>query len=335
MPRLALLLLLLPIIAAPASVTAVEVADENLFVTNQGGLGPTGLIRIDGLTGEQSLVSSGGVFSEPRGVVFDATGQLLVTDQAARVLVRVDPATGSQVLVASGLGDSPFGLAVDPVGQIIVTDRVGGGPVFRVDPLAGATTVVSAGGLLAVPYGLVIDAAGNYVVVDGEAFGGSGGLIRIDPVTGAQSVISSGGLFVEPFALAIDAAGNYIVSDRNAFGGTGGIIRVDPLSGLQSAVSFGGFFVDGPSGIVLGATGQIFTVDNLLGGLFSIDPTTGAQTVISSGGLLSGPVGVALGPPRRVPEPPTLALTLSGLLIGFAVVRLQARRRTVHGAVRG
>ena len=70
------------------------------------------------MTGLQTLVSSGGSFSNLNGLAIETTGDIVVTDVAAfggsGGIIRVDPVTGFQTTVSSG------GFFVDPRGIAIV-----------------------------------------------------------------------------------------------------------------------------------------------------------------------------------------------------------------------
>jgi DNA-binding beta-propeller fold protein YncE len=61
------------------------------------------VIRVDPLTGLQSLVSSGGEFFDPAGIAVAPDGQIYVVDNRAPdndgAVIRVDPRTGAQTLV--------------------------------------------------------------------------------------------------------------------------------------------------------------------------------------------------------------------------------------------
>lgn len=85
-------------------------ADGHLLVTVQTA--PPRLVRIDSDTGALTVVTEGGLLLGPTGVDVTPDGTILLADQGARVnpttheqsvggLVRVDPATGAQTLVAA------------------------------------------------------------------------------------------------------------------------------------------------------------------------------------------------------------------------------------------
>lgn len=71
--------------------TAIAMADGSLV---------GGVVRINPATGTQTLLSSGGLLSQPLSVDVESDGDIVVTDRAG--VIRVDPVTGAQSLVSSG-----------------------------------------------------------------------------------------------------------------------------------------------------------------------------------------------------------------------------------------
>lgn len=272
------------------------------------------VIRIDPVTGAQTVISSGGNFVEPLGLTVDPSGDIFVVDGGffgTGKIIRVDPLSGAQTIVsAGGLFVRPFDLALDAAGQILVVDTgatlafEGPGSIIRVDPMTGAQALVSSGGLLVGPTGITLDAAGQIIVSDVD-FSGPGAIIRVDPVSGAQTLISTGGSFVGPVRAVVDPTGQIFVSDQSAFrtGTTiGAIFQVDPVSGAQTVIynSSGGGPIQGPEGIALDASGQLLVAFrghpdfDVPDGVARIDPATGVVTVISSDGSLVGPFGITV-----------------------------------------
>ena len=119
------------------------------------------ILRTDPATGSLVEISRNGpqgtLFERPFDLALEADGDILVADMGAPCLVsrcdndgriiRVDPITGRQTLLASGapLLD-PAGIAVAPDGSIYVADNYAAdddGAVIRVDPVSGAQTLVT------------------------------------------------------------------------------------------------------------------------------------------------------------------------------------------------
>ena len=89
-----------------------------IYTTSILGLGGV-VFQIDPSTGNRTIVSQGGYLSIPKGIAIDSTGQILVTDDAG--LIKIDPTTGIQTLLASSpidpvSGLAPWGIAIVPGG---------------------------------------------------------------------------------------------------------------------------------------------------------------------------------------------------------------------------
>ncbi|MFJ4776306.1 hypothetical protein [Streptomyces sp. NPDC088762] len=190
---------------APCAV-AVE-GNGNILVADLSSKGPGAIIRIDPVTGDQTVLSvSDGTLDplRPGGVCVAADGTVVVVEQAGPVPEPAAPR------------------------------------VVRIDPVTGVRTVVSAGGAFVSPVDVAIDHDGNILVVDANAFtGSSGGVIKVDPVSGAQSVVSSGGSFDSPTAIAVEADGSLLIADNKAKTGEPTLFRVNPATGAQQVLASG------------------------------------------------------------------------------------------------
>jgi sugar lactone lactonase YvrE len=220
------------------------------------------VIRVDPLTGLQSLVSSGGEFFDPAGIAVAPGGEIYVVDNRAPdndgAVIRVDPRTGAQTLVterSSEAGrrelDLPFGIAIESDGNLVVSNRVlpnelplvcgVAGKVVRVNPITGDQTRVSSDGRISWPLGLAVRPDGDIVVANECRTGG--GLVRVDRLGLDQRLITPNDardVLVTPERVAFDPAGRLLVSDFSAGPGEeGGIVSVDPESGAQSLVRAG------------------------------------------------------------------------------------------------
>jgi DNA-binding beta-propeller fold protein YncE len=259
------------------------------------------VIRVDPLTGMQSLVSSGGEFFDPAGIAVAPDGQIYVVDNRAPdndgAVIRVDPRTGAQTLVTERSSaprrrelDLPFGIAIEGDGKLVVSNRESPaslpvlcsalGKVVRVDPVTGDQVKVSSAGHIAWPLGLAVRPDGGIVVAN--ECGTGGGLVLLDRLGLGQRPLTPNGpedVLVTPERVAFDPNGRLLVSDFSA----------------------------GPDGE---------------GGIVSVDAETGAQSLVRAGDLFNRPLGIA----AVVNRPPSAALTLPPAVAAGRVVQLDASR---------
>jgi RTX calcium-binding nonapeptide repeat (4 copies) len=259
-----------------------------------------------------------------------APGDIYVADRDAGpggtgAVIRVDPATGAQQVVASGEGlEDPTGIAVDLFAfpghdTLLVADPEafgGGGAVFRVDAATGLTQVISSGGRFVDPIGVT----GFLLVADANADPpnpqvGDGDLISVDPRSGAQRSVAPGvslspdADLVDPSSIAHAPSGSLYVADPEASGGGGAAFLITaPVRTLGSfffVIAEGGSLVD-PAGLVTvpsGVAGQapIAVVDQSAEGSGAVIGLRGSgqsttQQVISSGAPFAEPSGIAYTP---------------------------------------
>ncbi len=171
---------------------AIE-SDQSLLIAQRTLTnGPGSVVRVNPATGAASVVSSGGLLNTPRGIVIEASGHIVVSNNQDGTIVRVDPITGDQELVFSnGLG-GVFDITLDSSGDIFATveGSVIGTPgsVLRINPLDGSRSTVAQGGFFQRPFGLSIGPDGDVFVADRIA----DALIRVDPDTSSQSIFFVG-----------------------------------------------------------------------------------------------------------------------------------------------
>jgi hypothetical protein len=148
-------------------VAAATLAQGDILVND----GVSTIIKIDLTTGNQTIVTTGGLLGYVGGMAIDADGQILVLDLCVQLvapgIVRIDPATGAQTIVTMGgligppngcYGTPPL-IAIDPNGQILVAATPPGSNsvrVIRVDPATGDQTVVPTIRWLPTPHGLAV-----------------------------------------------------------------------------------------------------------------------------------------------------------------------------------
>ena len=140
-------------------------ADGDIVVSDRdfaGGSG--GVIRVDPVTGDRSVVSENAAptsgpeaeFDNNIGIAVEANGTILVSDTNNIGVIRVNPTTGARTLLSSNTSPAgepdfffPIGMAPDAAGNILVADAtafqpLGTGGVISVNPTSGARTLVSA-----------------------------------------------------------------------------------------------------------------------------------------------------------------------------------------------
>ena len=313
---------LLVLLFASSLVSAVTINPGDILVVDGNALGGSGgIFKIDPATGAQTIVSSGGFFQEPVGIVIEASGNIVVTDRTGFV-IRVDPATGIQnVLSAGGYFADPFGLALEADGNLLVVDAAygGSGAVIRVNPTTGQQTLLTSGGFLDNPYGIAVEANGNIVVADNSTavppFTGQGGIIRVHPVLGTQTPVSIGAQpFGCPFGIDVEAGGTILTTVFTYFSygcAPSAIFRANPGTGDQSVVSPHSIGWIQPFGMTTAPDGSILVVDEGYRAVYRMNPVTGIPTVISQYGYLVNPTDVALALPP--PQPP---VSTPGLVTG-------------------
>ena len=109
-------LLAIVLALSPSLAGATLLAAGDIIVSGSG-VASTGLIRVDPVTGAQTLISSGS-FGD-----FSMLGTGTIYALSGGAVVEVDTATGNQRVVSSG-GDlvAPSGIAVDGSGRVFVSD---------------------------------------------------------------------------------------------------------------------------------------------------------------------------------------------------------------------
>jgi hypothetical protein len=257
-------------------------------------------------------------------------GDILVADQNANKLFKVDPVTGVRSVIsdfsnsaqgpvnsASSMQPSLSGVAVGQ-GQIFVTNLFAG--IYRVDPTTGNRTLVSnftQGALQGtVGYGVAVDAFGRVVTNLNLV-----ALVRVAPRTDTRAIVSNllnpaqGSLSSTCSALSscyindltLDPLGAILIGVNDG-GAHSALYRVDPVTGYRLLLSnfnnmaqgtdvvyLGdtGLTVEKPSGRILATSGGWVAAPRNL--LLRIEPITGQRTVLSDfDNPAQGPTGFGL-----------------------------------------
>jgi DNA-binding beta-propeller fold protein YncE len=318
----------------PAAAVQAAPGDPYLIYTANSSVDGAVVLRTDPATGATVEISRNGsqgtLFRRPYDLAVEPDGSLLVADMGTPnakdgAVIRVDPLTGRQSLVASG-GQfyDPAGIAVAPNGDILVADNFApdnDGAVIRVDPRTGAQTLVSTAGQLDLPFGIAVDRDGSLLVTNRVEDGGLpalcpslGKVVRVNPATGAQSGVAAGGLLSYPLGLAVDADGSIVVA--NECQGANGLVRLRPPAQSPVTANGAGDLLVTPERVAFDPAGGLLVTDfslgpDLDGGIARINAGDGLQGLLRQGDLFNHPLGLAV----VVNHPPAAALALQPSLV--------------------
>ena len=279
--------------SAPATFTIsirpnMDIGD--ILVTDQKA---RALILIDPNTGDQAIISSGGLLSAPCGLAIENSGTFLISDWV-NGLIRVNPDDGQQTLVTSGPFQIPIAVAVESSGNILVTDGPEG--VKRFDPSGNLLDTFS-GGNIDFSSGIDIFPNGDIYVSDTGAYVDSNNkILHLDPITGDQNVITYNGYLRFPVGIDHDSSGNIIVADAGPMAGafTSSIIKVMPGDGGNQIVLSEDLYLSSPFDVALNNNGDIFVANKDGSSIIKVDPVSGDQNIIASGGNLKEPFGIVV-----------------------------------------
>jgi hypothetical protein len=218
---------------------------------------------LDGSSLAATLITSGGHIVDPADIAVGGDGSILIAIPSVGV-VRVDPATGNQSILASVEslgGGSPHGILAANGGAFVAMQG-SDPPILRLHPDGSVAGVVSTGGLLTHQAGMALGADGGLYVCETIAVGwmSGGSIVRVDPVSGAQSLIASGEPLHGPFHAAFAPDGwlwsvqrGHLLHERR-----GGVVRTRVSDGFSEPVEVGFNFA---SGIAIRADGLTLVAD--------------------------------------------------------------------------
>ena len=252
------------------SPNAMEVGPDGLLYFPVMGANEIWRISLDG--GAPEIVATG--LGVPDSVKFDSTGQIVSTQVHSGQVLRIDPRTGRQTVLANlspGLDNCTF---VD--GRLFVSNFTG----EITEILADGTAEATLPGGLNWPLDLTIGADGNLYIADGTYF------YRLRADFSLQTV---GMLFTPGYpgflrGLAPDGPGQFVVTTSG-----GQVSRYRPADG-ETEVLADGF--DQLYGVATASDGTIAAAELGTGRVVSVH--RGQVDVIASG--LADPLGVAVAP---------------------------------------
>jgi sugar lactone lactonase YvrE len=283
----------------------------NVWVTNYSG-------SVTEFNPAGSVLSPGSGFalngSDPVGIAIDAGGNVW-TASADGSVTELNP-TGSALSPAGGFTGgglkSPGGIAIDGSGNVWVTNTSGSVTEFNpagspLSPAMGFT-----GGGQNYPTGIAIDGSGNVWVAN--LSGNS--VTELNPAGSALSPADgfTGGGLNSPVGIAITGSGNVWVTNfpfpsvvgNTIVGGTS-VTELNPAgSALSPAGGITGGGLDGPRGIAIDGSGNVWVANRVGNSVTELNPAgsplspaigfTGGGLAYSGGNVnVAGvPVGIAI-----------------------------------------
>jgi sugar lactone lactonase YvrE len=200
--------------------------------------------------------------SNPKGLAFDGSGRLLVTDASAGAVFFYTPPDGTRATFLGNLS-SPVGITFDAMGNLFVGEA-GNGHITKFTREA-VTSVFASG--VGQPAGLAFANNGNLFASD---FAG-GVIYQITP-EGTKSSFATG--LNLPAGIAFDTAGNLFVANS----GTGTIFKFAP-NGTKTTFATG---LDTPYGLAFEANGALVVSDHGNGSTFRFTPAGDRSVIFSS-----------------------------------------------------
>lgn len=175
-------------------------ADGSILATDggpSGGMAADGrLVRLDQANGNATMVAEGGNLINPLGIAIAEDGMVYVTNSDGTghgQVVRIDPTTGAQSIVASTPLVSPWGIAFLPNGDLVVADSgyngAFRGALVRIDPATGAQTPLlleHLSGPIDNATGVAVDASGEVLVTERS----SAQIDRVNLATGVAQLVA-------------------------------------------------------------------------------------------------------------------------------------------------
>ncbi len=292
----------------------------------------------DGTAGTSEGLGRAARFSDPFGIVVDASGVLYVADAGDNNRIRkiapdgtVSTLAGGNEGYADGIGvqaafHTPSGLALDKAGNLYVADT-GNNAIRKVTPKGVVTTLAGGGpagdrdgvGTQAQfngPLGVALDKAGNVLVADTY----NDRIRRIAPdgtvttlagsVPGNLDGPAGQALFDTPSALAVNAQGVIWIADlRNE-----SVRKLTPDGMVSSVMGVSAtdekLQIQRPVSLAATADGFVYVGDMARGRIWQIDPAGAVHGLTGLG--IDIAIGDALTP--RLARPAGIALSRDGAL---------------------
>jgi len=288
-------------------------------------------------------------FQDPRGLAYDAAGNLYVADHGNAVIRKVSPAGVVTTLAgvagvhghldgpaSQALFFTPIGIAVDSAGNVYVADALNSDireitPGGTVSTLAGSESSGFADGTGSAaqfdgPTGVAVDSAGTLYVADA----GNNAIRKITAAgvvttlaggaRGAADGVGRAATFANPVAVATDSSGNLYVADQQndtlrqiTVGGV--VTTIAGFAGQNGSAdgSAGAARFDMPGAITVDGSGNLYVADT---GNSTIRRVGADGQVVTLAGLANDPGSTdGVGLAARFDAPSGIAISSSGSLV--------------------
>ncbi len=169
-------------------------SDGLLYVANLNNT----IVKVDPVSGTQTLVASAGSLNGPRGLAFGSDGFLYVGNYNANNILKINVSTGAQTvyatnnaLLATGFTyyTSPWGIAFASDGSLYVCDNSPNYRIIKVAPGGASATNLTTVGAINGAEGMALGKDGNLYVANAT----SNSVVRVATSGGAITTVSSGG----------------------------------------------------------------------------------------------------------------------------------------------
>ncbi len=279
-----------------SSITGLTVAsDGQIFAHDQ-----TSVSRIDPITGQQTILSSGSRFSEILAIAMDANGNVIIGDRGNSTLFAVNPDTGTTDEISSGGSiERIAGIALDANGDYIVLNESASANtrIVKVDRNTGNQSNAVGGELLdsdgnnvflSSLSDFVIDTNGDFIIGLEQPIGQSAGVYRVDRATGLTTNINSTRFLI--LDMVTNAAGEVYMTANESF--VRGLYRLDLNTGnAELVIHQGPISTNTFQSRAAASQDEIFFLQN---GISKIVPGTAEIVEVATGGLLTSLVGIAI-----------------------------------------
>lgn len=293
-------------------------------------IGTNGMVSTLAGNGNQGSINGPGnlaTFNGPTGVAVDAAGNIYVADENNNQIRKItaqgivstlagSDSTGTQDgLGAAAYFFAPYGVATDAQGTVYVADA--GNNLIRMITPAGQTSTIAGNGTAGTqngdalsatfnnPTGVAVDAAGNLYVADmlsNQVRKINGG--QVSTLAGSDTSASVNGTgtsaeFYFPNSVAVDASGNVYVTEyvtnlirKITPDGTTTTLAGSGMAGQADSTGTAASF-NGPSGIAVDATGNVYVADTFNNVIRKITPA-GVVSTVAGSGIAGNQDGMAL-----------------------------------------